>query len=142
MDQLMTASRVQKSRLGSASLGFSSAPIAWVCLLWCMAPEKLEGMNFCLSAWTTNALTIGMSLFVSISWLIAIAVLGGQCDDYNNDYKKSQELKGFDDDSIESSWSMVLMVIALVLSVVSTVFFWIFHCSWTDGHGLGPGAQA
>jgi len=123
-----------------ASLGFGilgllgTAPFAAICLLFFCCPHKICCATF------IHWIMIGLGFAIGVCWLISIGVAAGQCEKANKDIKTMMISRvtdtfptGSTNQSTDSTgpvafWSMILVILGLIFSLISTCVYWRFKC--------------
>merc|ERR1712153_243414 len=97
----------------------ATAPAAVICLLTCFCAEKCMGN--CIGK-VISFLTLGCLLFATVAFMIAPAVLAGECDEFN----KKQSADGY---TLDMSYSFYCCMTAIFSACISLLCYLIYFCS-------------
>ena len=97
----------------------ATAPAAVICLLTCFCAEKCMGN--CMGK-VISFLTLGCLLFATVAFMIAPAVLAGECDEFN----KKQSADGY---TLDMSYSFYCCMTAIFCACISLLCYLIYFCS-------------
>merc|ERR1711957_368142 len=117
----------------------ATAPAAVICLLTCFCAEKCMGN--CMGK-VISFLTLGCLLFATVAFMIAPAVLAGQCKDEN---ETNAKLVGKDD--FHMHYSFYCCISAIFAALISLCCYLTFFCTkpvedCEDGHAQQPSHHA
>ena len=113
----------------------ATAPAAVICLFTCFCADKCMGN--CMGKFM-SFLTLGCLLFATVAFMIAPAVLAGQCKDGNE-----TRAKDFGKDDFHMHYSFYCCISAIFAALISLSCYLTFFCTkpvedCEDGHAQQP----
>lgn len=97
----------------------ATAPAAVICVLTCCCHGKVGCMGkFC------NFIALGCLGFATGAFLIAPAVLAGECEDLNKKFMTAYGLSG----DLDVGWSLITMLVALCFVFISFLAYFGWWC--------------